>query len=201
MRYRCKLQETLIMKSSLYATLACLTLLSGCSTLNEQECRSADWHRLGASDGQQGEPASRLDEHKDSCKRYGILPDEGEYLKGRDTGLLEYCQLGNAFRTGMNGEEYKGVCPLGVDVEFRRYNAAALEVYNSKKQVEDIDSQISKKEKELDKKDITEKEKLRFLEDLRKLDRKRDRLRGNLHYQERELDRLMNNARYRGGRH
>ena len=187
------------MKTSLCATLACLALLSGCSTLNEQECRSVDWYRLGVHDGQQGEVANLLDEHKDSCKRYGILPDRSQYLEGRDAGLLEYCRLGNAFRAGLNGEEYKGVCPLDVDAEFRRYNAAALEVYNSRKQVEDLDSQVSRKEKELEKKDIAEKEKLRLLEDIRKLDRKRDRMRSDLHYQERELDRLMDKAKHRNG--
>ena len=118
------------MKPRLYVTLMCLALLSGCSTLNEQECRSVDWYRLGTKDGQQGEKASLLDEHKESCRRYGIRPDEGQYLEGRDVGLLEYCRLGNAFRAGMNGEEYKGVCPLDMDAEFRRYNSAALEVYN-----------------------------------------------------------------------
>jgi len=188
------------MKISMCITLACLALLSGCSTLNEQECRSVDWYQLGLQDGQQGKPADLLNEHKESCKRYGILPDRSQYLNGRNAGLVEYCQLGNAFRAGLNGDEYKGVCPLDVDAEFRRYNAAALEVYNSKKQVEDIDGQISRKEHELAKEDITEKEKLRLLEEIRKLDRKRDRLRSDLHYQERELNYLMDKAKYRSGR-
>lgn len=187
------------MNISMCAALACLTLLSGCSTLNEQECRSVDWYRLGVKDGQQGEPVNLLEEHKDSCMRYGISPGRSQYLEGRDVGLMEYCQLGNAFRAGMNGDEYKGVCPLDVDAEFRRYNAAALEVYNSKKQVEDIDGKISKKERELAKKDITEKEKLQLLEEIRKLDRKRDRMRSDLHYQERELDHLMEKTKYRSG--
>ncbi|OGS99890.1 MAG: hypothetical protein A3F73_11305 [Gallionellales bacterium RIFCSPLOWO2_12_FULL_59_22] len=185
------------MKIYVCATLMCLALLSGCSTLSEQECRSEDWHRLGVKDGQHGGPASLLDEHQESCSRYGIRPDEDQYLAGRDAGLMDYCQLGNAFRTGMNGEKYQGVCALDVDAEFRRYNSAALEVYNSKKQAEDIDSQISRKEKELGKKGASEKEKLRLLEEIRQLDRKRDRLRSDLHYQERELDRLMDKAKHR----
>ena len=188
------------MKISMCITLACLALLSGCSTLDEQECRSVDWYQLGIQDGQQGKLADLFDEHKESCKRYGILPDRSQYLDGRNVGLLEYCQLGNAFRTGMNGEEYKGACPLDVDMKFRRYNAAALEVYNSRKQIENIDGQISKKEKGLDKKDITEKEKLQLLEEIVKLDRKRDRMRSDLHNQERVLDLLMNEASYRGER-
>lgn len=188
------------MKISMCITLACLILLSGCSTLDEQECRTTDWYQLGIHDGQQGTPANLLDEHNDSCRRYGILPDRSQYLEGRNVGLLEYCQLGNAFRTGINGEEYKGACPLDVDMRFRRYNAAALEVYNSRKQIENIDGQISKKEKKLDKEDITEKEKLQLLEEIVKLDRKRDRMRSDLHNQERVLDLLMNEASYRGER-
>ncbi|HEU0282842.1 MAG TPA: DUF2799 domain-containing protein, partial [Gallionella sp.] len=97
------------MKTTSPIILACIALLSGCSTLNEQECRSADWYQLGVKDGQHGEPANLLDEHKESCKRYSIRPDESRYLAGRETGLAQYCQLGNAFRIGMNGEEYKGV--------------------------------------------------------------------------------------------
>ena len=154
------------MKIELPIVLACLALLSGCSTLSEQECRSADWYQLGIKDGQQGEPANLLDEHKESCTHYGVQPDESKYLAGREAGLKQYCQPENAFRTGMNGEEYKGVCPLDRDVTFRRNNAAALEVYNSKNKIADID-------------------------------RKRDRLRSDLHYQERELDRLMDDAKYR----
>ncbi|HEU0282745.1 MAG TPA: DUF2799 domain-containing protein [Gallionella sp.] len=188
------------MKTNSSIILACLALLSGCSTLSEQECRSADWYRLGIKDGQQGELANLLDEHKESCKRYSIRPDESRYLAGREAGLEQYCQLGNAFRIGMNGEEYKGVCPLDVDAAFRRNNAAALEVYNSRKKIEDTDRQLSRKEHELTEKDTPEKEKIRLREEIRGLDRKRDRLRSDLHDQERELDHLMDEARYRSER-
>lgn len=188
------------MKAHSPLILTCLALLAGCSTLSEQECRSADWHRIGIKDGQQGEPASLLEEHKDSCKSYGIRPDENRYLAGRNTGLTEYCQPGNAFRTGLNGEEYKGVCPPESDMQFRRYNAAALEVYHSKRKLGEVENKLSREERELEKKDITEKEKLHVLEEIRNLDRKRDRLRSDLHYQERELDRLMDEAKERNGR-
>lgn len=189
------------MKYSTCTILACFALLTGCSTLSENECRSADWYRLGAKDGQQGELTSLLDEHKESCARYGIRPDENQYLAGREAGLKRYCQLGNAFHLGMNGEEYKGVCPLYIDEDFRRYNASALEVHNSRKKIEDIDHKLSAKEHELGKKGTAEKEQLRLREEIKKLDHKRDLLRSDLRYQERELDRLIDEARYHDGRH
>jgi len=183
------------------AILACLALLSGCSTLSEQECRSADWYQLGVKDGQQGEPANLLDDHRESCKSYGIRPNESRYLAGRETGLEQYCQPGNAFRLGLNGEGYKGTCPLGADAAFRRNNTAALEVYNSRKKIEEIDHRLAKKEHELTEKDVPDKEKARLREEIRELDRKRERTRSDLHYQERELDHLMDEARYRGERY
>ncbi len=189
------------MKYSTFTLLTCFVLLTGCATLSENECRSANWYRLGAKDGQKGEPVGLLDEHKESCARYGIRPDENQYLAGREAGLRQYCQLGNAFRTGLNGEEYKGVCPLDVDADFRRYNTSALEVHNSKEKIEDIDRQLSAKEHELGKKDTPEKEQLRLREEIKKLDHKRDRLRSDLRYQEREVDHLMDEARYHGVRY
>lgn len=189
------------MKYSTYAILACFALLTGCSTLSENECRTADWYQLGVRDGEQGEPASLLNEHRDSCSRYGVQPVERNYYAGRETGLRQYCRLGNAFRTGLNGKEYKGVCPLNVDSDFRRYNSSALEVHNLKKKIEEIDRQLSSKEHELGKKDTPEKDQARLREEIKKLDRKRDNLRSDLRAQERDLDLLMDEARYRGGRH
>lgn len=188
------------MKISVNITLSCLILLSGCSTLSEQECRHADWQRLGVRDGQQGKFVGLLDEHIKSCTQYGVRPDERQYLAGREAGLQQYCQLGNAFRIGMNGEAYTGVCPLDVDAKFRRNNVAALEVYNSKRKMEDIYYQLSRKERELAEKNMPEKERTHLREEIRELDRKRDRLRSDLYYQEQELSHLMNKMNYRSER-
>lgn len=174
-----------------------LVLISGCSTLNEQECRTADWYRLGARDGQQGEQASLLDEHRESCKQYGIPPDEHRYHLGRVAGLKQYCRLDNAFRLGMKGTEYTGVCPMEVDADFRRYNAAALDVSNSRKKIEEIDRKLAHKEHELGEGDTPKKEKIRLRAEVRDLDRMRDRTRSDLYFQERELERLMDDERRR----
>lgn len=174
-----------------------LALISGCSTLNEQECRSADWYRLGAQDGQQGEQASLLEDHRESCKKYGIAPDDRQYHSGRAEGLKQYCRLDNAFRLGLNGHGYTGVCPMEVDIDFRRYNAAALDVSNSRKKIEEIDRKLAQKEHELGEEDTPPKEKIRLRAEVRDLDRVRDRARSDLHFQERELDRLMDDERRR----
>lgn len=93
--------------------------------------------------------------------------------------------------------QYQGVCPSDIDLLFRRYNKAAYEVYQSRKEIERLDSGLADKERQLREKKLTDKERNRLRDDIRDLDRKLSRLRDDLRYQELDLDRLMDNARDR----
>lgn len=66
--------------------------------------------------------------------------------------------------------------------------------------MEDIYYQLSRKERELAEKNMPEKERTHLREEIRELDRKRDRLRSDLYYQEQELSHLMNKMNYRSER-
>lgn len=180
------------MNKSLLLTLPLLILLNACATLSEKECRTADWRQLGVADGQKGYPDNRLESHREACKDFGILPDTKLYLDGRNAGLATYCQPDNAFRLGMNGESYKGVCPPEVDMAFRRNNEAALAVHRSKKQLENINSQLSDKERALKKNGLADANKTRLHNDIKELEKQRERARQDLRDQQRELDLLMN---------
>jgi len=46
--------------------IACVLILSGCTTMSEGECLTADWYEQGYRDGRQGYPASRVINHRDS---------------------------------------------------------------------------------------------------------------------------------------
>lgn len=177
-----------------------LAALSGCASLSENECRSADWRGIGLQDGLQGKALSELERHRRACADYAISVAERPYLDGRDEGLRDYCRLDNAFRVGLNGQQYQGVCPPALDLDFRRYNDTAYGVYKLKKDIAGLDSQIDAKERRLRDKDLGDKEKLRLYDELRDLDRRRDRQRDDLAYQERALDRMMDELRRHPGR-
>ncbi len=172
-----------------------LVTLTGCATLNEQECRTANWRDLGITDGRNGQPAGRVESHRKACSKYGILPHEQQYLDGRNEGLREYCRIDNAFRSGLNGQQYQGVCPSSIDLLFRRYNEAAYAVHQSREEIERLDRDSAYKERQLKDKDLTDKERSRLRDDIRDLDRKLSRLRDDLRYQERNLDDLMVKAK------
>lgn len=91
--------------------LVCLLLLAGCATLDEDECRRGDWSAIGLRDGQQGQPASRIDDHTKACLRYGIEPDRERWRLARERGLQQYCTPLSGLEVGVAGRNYQGVCP------------------------------------------------------------------------------------------
>ena len=83
-----------------------IIFLTACATLSQEECVRGDWFGLGANDGHAGQPISRLSEHAEACSDYGITVNNPAYMAGREQGLKAYCQLDNAFKTGLNGQTY-----------------------------------------------------------------------------------------------
>jgi len=190
------LARSTIMHKSLLLILPLLCMVSACATLSEKECHTADWHQLGVQDGRTGLPERQLDDYAKSCKEYGIRPDTQQYLAGREAGLKQYCIPSNAFRTGLKGEAYQGVCPADIDMAFHLNNSAAINVYQARKRIEDIDSRLDHLEHELSEKDKPEKDRLRLRKEIRDLDRDRDHLKADLRFAEHELEMRMEEERY-----
>lgn len=168
-----------------------LLILAGCATLSKEECLSGNWRELGMKDGLNGEPAARIEEHRKACTEHGIRPDENQYLAGREEGLQEYCQIDNAFKSGLKGRRYNGVCPLDIHMLFMRYNNAAYAVYTTRKDIQNNHDSISAAQNRLGNKKTSESSRNHIRRDIQKMESELDDLRNKLRDQERELDRLM----------
>ena len=126
------------------ALAAAITLtLSGCATLDEGECRNADWQSIGYEDGARGYKASRIGNHRKACAKYGIAPDFDRYEVGRLKGLEEWCTPRNGYRQGVRGRGYNDVCPSHLAGPF----VAAL-AYG--KDIHAYAAQIQRQERDLD---------------------------------------------------
>ena len=95
-----------------------LSLLSGCATLSESECRNSDWYDIGFRDGRVGEPQDRVSRHAGACADHGVAPDRARYLEGHEAGIEHYCTQHNGLRAGESGASYQGVCPVGEEEAF-----------------------------------------------------------------------------------
>jgi hypothetical protein len=87
-----------------------LVLVGGCASLSEQECLLGDWRAIGFEDGTQGQPPTRIADHRDACARHGVSPNLDLWRLGYEEGLPLYCTRANGFRVGATGATYHGVC-------------------------------------------------------------------------------------------
>ena len=90
---------------------ALLSLLAACATMNESECRSADWFAIGETDGRGGQRSTHYEEHESACSEYGVRVDVGAYADGWETGIQQFCTRENGFNFGAEGGRYKDSCP------------------------------------------------------------------------------------------
>lgn len=171
---------------------ALLAGASGCATLSEGECHTADWYQIGRADGQRGYERARLYEHRKACAEYGIRPDATAYYRGRQVGLAAYCTPRNGFDEGRAGHVYRGVCPPGYESRFLAAYRDGQDVHEVEEEIEDVERDIDRNERILDDKDSEQAERREARRDLRHL---YDRLR-MLNRELRRLERSMFRYRY-----
>lgn len=185
------------MKSLRYLLLLLPALLAGCETLSPAECATVNWRQLGVQDGNSGR-SDRVADYYESCQKAGIAVDVGRYRLGRDEGLQNYCQYGNAIREGLAGRNYGGVCPAPFDPTFRALHAAATQVQNSQRDVKRLQSEQDRWQSELQN-ITTGEDRRRSLRDLLwRSDRNMDDARRNQRDSEFRLDRLQRDLRMQG---
>lgn len=124
--------------------------LSGCATMNKEECQALDWRTLGYEDGTRGHPASRISQHRQACDDYGVTPDLDAYQKGRTQGLKEYCTPANGYRTGVQGGSYGAVCPVELEHTFLNAYQSGRYLYDLRRAVSGTESQLAARRAELE---------------------------------------------------
>ncbi|MCK5728895.1 MAG: DUF2799 domain-containing protein [Methylococcales bacterium] len=167
-------------------------LLSSCATLSQEDCMQGAWFDLGKQDGREGKTFKRLAEHQESCTKYGIGIDREAYNAGRKQGLDDYCQLDNAVDLGLRGYRYRSVCPSEIHPAFLRYNQMAYDVYQDKKNLENVDKRLSYEEKSLLDANLSDEKRSQIRVEIHDLDRERNRVRDALYSKERRLNALLN---------
>ena len=167
-------------------TVLFLSVLSGCASMSEKECLTANWLDQGYRDGRNGQPLSRLEDHREACQKVGVIPDRNRYFKGRDSGILEYCTPENALYEGRQGRSYRHSCPAHLERNFLIYYQDGKRIYEAEQRVDELNRQSMQLQNSLKKeKDDTKRNHLR--RELRNMDQELRRARDELRYQERRI--------------
>jgi hypothetical protein len=174
-------------KNARIAGLAVLAVLvSSCASMSEQECLTANWLDQGFRDGRNGEPLTRIEDHRQACAKVGVRPDQRLYLQGRDRGILHYCTSDNAVQEGLLGRQYRNACPAHLEHRFLIFYERGKQIYDAEQYIEKLNKQTNQLEQAL--KQEENKEQRSYLrQELRDVDRQLQRAREDLRYLERRL--------------
>jgi len=124
--------------------------LSGCASMNADECVANDWFAMGHEDGSRGYTSDRFGNYRRACTKHGVTPDFQAYQSGRDQGLVEFCQPGRGYNLGVNGGQYRGVCSVEMEPSFLDAYRAGKRLHTLRAYVSNANSQIYNREHELE---------------------------------------------------
>ena len=134
-------------------------VLSGCASMNADECANSDWMAVGYEDGSRGYTSDRFGSHRKACAKHGITADFSAYQQGRNEGLVEFCQPSRGYNLGASGGRYNGVCSAEQEPDFLNAYRAGQELYTLRANVNAANSAIYAKESELEAIEVTKREK------------------------------------------
>ncbi|HLR86284.1 MAG TPA: DUF2799 domain-containing protein [Wenzhouxiangella sp.] len=143
--------------------------VSGCATLSEGECLTADWYEIGQQDGRSGHERSRLHDHRKACAKHAVTPDENAYFAGRDDGLRLYCTPERGFEEGLEGRSYRGVCAPERERGFLAEHRKGLMLYEASEAIAAVENDIARKEALLKDEDTGRKQARELQRDLDEL--------------------------------
>lgn len=111
--------------------MVCAALLAaGCATMDESECREADWRTVGLEDGSAGRRLDYIGNHRRSCADHGVKPDLEAYRDGHAIGARQFCTPANGFRQGRAGRAYAGICPADLEGGFLAAHATGHRLHD-----------------------------------------------------------------------
>jgi hypothetical protein len=139
------------LKSVLCIILSLVFLLNitSCATLNESECKTANWEIIGLEDGSRGKHSSHIGEHRQACADYNIAPDLKAYLKGHATGMRQFCSEQNGYQQGLQGRKNNHLCPADLARVFQRSYQKGFQVYRMETDINNLRRSIDEHEHKL----------------------------------------------------
>ena len=121
-----------------------VALLAGCASLDQGECRTANWYAIGMEDGARGRALDRMGDHRRACAEHGITMDADRYVAGRNEGLKTFCTFQNGYTQGRSGNGYSGACPVDSAKLFLAGHQRGRELYELHRRHEGLEREITR---------------------------------------------------------
>lgn len=123
--------------------------LSGCASMSDEECLTADWRLLGYEDALQGRSTATIAQYRRACAAVSVTPNLDLYQQGHQEGARQYCTAANGYRAGSNGSTYQGICPADLETGFMRGFQDGRELYSLASEISTLQASITKQESDI----------------------------------------------------
>ncbi len=124
-------------------------IFTACASLNEDECKLANWEAIGYEDGNKGYGQAQIGKHRSACAKHGVAPDLATYQQGHQRGARAFCNPSRAYSMGKRGSQYKGMCPKDLEPAFIKAYRAGKKVHLASQRVKALQDKNNKQESEL----------------------------------------------------
>ena len=132
------------------ALLAIFAALAGCSTMDADECRVANWGSLGHADSSKGREPEMASKRANACAEHGFRIDMQAYQRGWAEGLKEFCTATGGQRFGDRGGSYQpGYCPRGDESDFLAGYLPAYKSHQYRQRIDSLQRDINSKNDEI----------------------------------------------------
>lgn len=129
---------------------ALAVVLSGCETMNADDCRHANWDVLGRDDALHGRSRDMINQRAEACHKYGYQINMRAYEQGWSEGLLDFCTPAGGAQFADKGGNYSpGYCPPGTESAFLSGYTPAHERYQFRRKVENLRNEIEYREDDI----------------------------------------------------
>lgn len=125
-------------------------VLAACSTLDETECKTADWYQIGYEDGTNGKASSHFSRHVKACQKHGVMPKRAPWEEGRNDGLRIFCVPERAYQIGRNGGRFPAVCTAQESIEMRPAYDWGQSYYDFARRIAELESDIDDRNDAID---------------------------------------------------
>src|SRR5699024_5681906 len=115
--------------------------MSGCATMTESECATADWHEVGYKDGSYGKTRAYKEERRTDCAKSVYALEEKKYQAGQEQRIVQYCTAENGRSEGLKGHPYLDACPAQFERDFLTQYKAAKRVYDAQQKIDELNRQ------------------------------------------------------------
>ncbi len=123
-------------------TTALALSLTACAGMSAKECNVADWQAIGFEDGVRGVTPAGFSTHRKACAAHGIAANFGDYKKGHDEGIAQFCRPQNGYSQGTSGRAYQGVCPDHLESAFVTAHLEGFTLYQKRSEMQRIANEL-----------------------------------------------------------